>query len=345
MVNRTWFAWTLVLAIAALSASAALLADHLHPAPVFCGADGGCAALQATVYARPWGLPLPGLGIAGFLAVALTALLAGKTARRVHAGLALSGGAIALGLLAIQISKKTVCPYCVVVDVSAIGLAGLSLARGAKSWEPPAERRAFVLALFGVIGAVAFPLVLGPIVMPWFGAVPRSIAEEMARTPKGKTTLVDFVDFECPHCRLMHAELAPLVEAHRNEVRLVRKHVPLNMHPHAVDAAKACLCAEAQGLGEPMADALVRALPRELSAEGCEDLAVRVGVSREAYRACVNSRETVERLASDRAAFVTAGGHGLPLLWINGTKIEGSQDQKSLEKALEAAKRAQSPGP
>ncbi len=342
MLKRTWFWWTAALASVALFASCALLVDHLHPSASFCASDGGCAQLRASRVAQPFGVSLPAVGIAGMLAVGLTALLEGRRARIVHAGLSLLAGAIGLALVGVQLSQQTFCPYCLVVDGAALGLSGLAVARAKYSWDPPERRALLALALVGFLGALALPPLL---VAGLLEGVPRPIAEELANTPKGVVTVVDFVDFECPHCRLLHEELAPLLAARRSHVRMVRKHVPLKMHAHAVDAAKACLCAEAQGLGDPMADALVRALPRELTPGGCELFAKQVGVDMDAYRACIRSRELDARLAKDRTDFVASGGHGLPLLWVNRTKLEGAQEREVLEKALDIQTRAQSTSP
>src|SRR5215471_1852339 len=97
-------------------------------------------------------------------------------------------------------------------------------------------------------------------------SLPAPIAAEMKRTPPGQATVVEYVDFECPFCRRLDAVLGPLVAKHPGRVRVVRKHVPLTkIHPHAESAARASVCAEAQGQGDAMADALFRAPPSILT--------------------------------------------------------------------------------
>src|SRR5206468_2268447 len=86
---------------------------------------------------------------------------------------------------------------------------------------------------------------------------PSVIAEELGRTPPGKTTVVDFVDFECPHCRYTHAQLLPVLEENKERIRLVRKHVPLRSHRHSEGLARAACCGETLGKGDAMADALM----------------------------------------------------------------------------------------
>jgi predicted DsbA family dithiol-disulfide isomerase len=150
-------------------------------------------------------------------------------------------------------------------------------------------------------------------------------------------TVVDFVDFECPFCRMTQTELAPLLASHRGQVRLIRRQVPLKMHTHAMDAARAACCADKLGQGEAMAEALFSAPVEELTPAGCETLARRVGLSLEPYRACVSDPATDALIAADKAEFEAAGGFALPTLWIGETSIVGAQPRERLEEALEGA--------
>ena len=173
-----------------------------------------------------------------------------------------------------------------------------------------------------------------------FRSVPAVIADEMRQTPRGKVTVVDFVDFECPFCRMTHEQLGPLLETHKDQVRVVRKHVPLRMHAHALDAAKAACCAERLGKGAEMAEALFTAPPEELTPEGCEALAVKYGLDATAFRDCVKDPAIQARIDADRETFRAAHGHGLPTLFIGETKLEGSQERAVLASTLENAIRS-----
>lgn len=340
MRKNLWFWVTLVLAVAALAVSAIMLVDYVRPSPVFCDAGGGCGKMKATVFARPFGVPLPALGLAGMLAVALAALVPGRGARMAQAGLAAAGGLFAVVLLGVQATLGTICPYCAVVDLSAIALAGFALARWRKGWDPPSGRLAPALAVLGLLASIAVPLGVGFRMRALPGGLPAAIAEEIRITGRGKVTVVDFVDFECPFCRMTHAELAPVLEGRKAKVRVARKHVPLRMHPHALDAAKAACCGEALGKGDEMADALFAAPPDQLTPEGCEALARAQGIDVDRFRACMGDPATVSRIEKDKEAFRASKGHGLPTIWIDGTKLEGAQDRETLESTLDEAIRA-----
>lgn len=325
----------------ALVASAMLLVDYVRPSPVFCDELGsGCVAVKQTGVARPFGIPMPLFGIGGFLAIALQQSLAGTRARITQAVLAVFGGIVAAGLLVVQASMKKWCPYCIVADVSALVLMGMSVARALKEWDPPATRRQVVGGLVAACLAIGVPMAYGMSKRVIPAEVPSVIAAEMKKTGSGKVTVVDFVDFECPFCRMTHTELKPLLDERKAKVRVVRKHVPLRMHPHAVDAARTACCGAQQGKEEEITEALFTAPPETLTREGCEELAMKHGLDITKFKECFDAEKTTARIKADGEAFRAAQGHGLPTIFIDGQKLEGAQDRETLESALDGAIRA-----
>ena len=70
-------------------------------------------------------------------------------------------------------------------------------------------------------------------------------------------TLMEFGDFECPHCGQAHVVLQELLAEFRDSVRLVFRHFPLTqIHPHAQTAAEATEAAGAQKAFWKMHDTL-----------------------------------------------------------------------------------------
>jgi hypothetical protein len=91
-----------------------------------------------------------------------------------------------------------------------------------------------------------------------FAAKERSAVDAAASPCRGSqtaaVTLVEFSDFECPHC----ASARPLLEeaAARSDVRLCFKPFPLKFHEHARPAAEAALFARDHGKFWEMHDTL-----------------------------------------------------------------------------------------
>jgi uncharacterized membrane protein/protein-disulfide isomerase len=332
-VGASALAASMVPALAGLAASAMLVVDYTRPAPVFCVEGGGCDALKHTVFATPMGVPLPLVGLAGFLALAVASLWPGPRARSVQAALAGVAGFVGLCLLVAQVRLGHLCPFCCVADASGIVAGVVAVLRGRYAREARAPRG--LLYAFGGLGvaAVAAPLVGG------FRAstVPPVIRAEEARTPRGQVTVVDFVDFECPFCRMTDDALEPILEKHRAHVRLVRKQVPLKMHPHAMDAARAACCGDKLGQGDAMARALFTAPEEQLTRDGCEAIARKLGLSVDAYHACLADPSTDALIAADKAEFQAAGGFALPTIWVGDTQLVGAQSDEALEQALASA--------
>jgi protein-disulfide isomerase len=337
MSKGLWFWITIVLVAVALTGSAILLVDYVRPSPVFCAPDGGCGMVKRTIFAYPFGIPMPLIGTSYLFGLGIAASLSGRRARIAQVVLACVGGLLAIGLLVVQALIDQFCPYCVVVDSAIVALAVLSIARVAGGWDPPEGRKQVGLAMLVLVGAIVAPLVVGTMRKPLALDVPPAIAEEIGKTPKGKVTVVDFADFECPFCRMTHAELAPLVAERKEKVHVVRKQVPLRMHPHAMDAARAACCGEELGKGEEMADRLFTVDTKELTPEGCAKIAKELGLDPAKFDECVKSATTEERIKRDAAAFKESKSHGLPTIWVDKQKLEGSQDRETLRAVLDEA--------
>ena len=71
-----------------------------------------------------------------------------------------------------------------------------------------------------------------------------------------KVTIVEFADFECPHCAEMKNILNDIIKTYPKDVAVVFKQFPLPHHTHAVGAARAALAAKRQARFWPMHDML-----------------------------------------------------------------------------------------
>ena len=67
----------------------------------------------------------------------------------------------------------------------------------------------------------------------------------MRGDPKAPVTLVEFSDFECPHCKMAEPVLKKLLEE-QPKVKLIFMNFPLGLHPNAGPAAAAVVAAGKQ---------------------------------------------------------------------------------------------------
>lgn len=327
----------LVLACVALAASASLLVDYLRPRPVFCGEDSGCEAVKHTPLAYLFGVvPTPALGVLAFVTCIVLLHVHDKRGRYLHAALAVGVALVAAGLLVVQKLMGTFCAYCVVVDTISLVLLPAALLRLRRAAGSPVGkvglRVGVVVAGLSLVGPVAFGSIRKAPPVPSF------IAEEIKKTPQGQLTVIDFVDFECPWCRLTHEELRPVMASYPGKVRVVRKHVPLErLHPHAIHAARAACCAAEQGREEEMAEALFGTEPESFSPEICEGLAAKIQLDVPKYRACIASERPAARIAQDRLQFKNGGGRALPTLWVGEVRLTGAQNREELARVFKRA--------
>jgi predicted DsbA family dithiol-disulfide isomerase len=112
------------------------------------------------------------------------------------------------------------------------------------------------------------------------------------------------------------------------------------MHPHAADAARAACCGEKLGKADEMAEALFAAPTTELTPEGCEEIAVKHGLDLATFKECVKDPQIDARIRADGETLRAAHGHGLPTIYIDGTKLEGAQEPSVLQTTLDGAIRA-----
>jgi uncharacterized membrane protein/predicted DsbA family dithiol-disulfide isomerase len=327
---------SLVPVLVALTTSAILAVDYLRDEPVFCAEGGGCAEVRRSAVAGALGMPLPLVGLAGFLALGVVSLIPGRPARWVQLGLSAIGAVAGTSLLFAQWRLGAWCIFCVTTDLSALVAASVAAWRLGRLDGPPMGRPVTIAGALLLLGFAGAPILVGAHKQLRY-ETPAAIKAEIGRTPPSEVTVVDFVDFECPFCRMTHALFAPLLAAHRDRLRCVRRQVPLRSHPHAQDAARAACCGETLGKGNEIADALFSAPVEDLTPQGCEKIARSLGVPLDSYRACVADPKTDERIEADRAEFKAAGGYALPTIWIDQRKLVGAQSEEALASALDAA--------
>ena len=60
-------------------------------------------------------------------------------------------------------------------------------------------------------------------------------------------TVIEFADFQCPFCKRSEDAVKAIHEKYGDRIQLVFMDFPLSFHPHAMPAANAARCANAQG--------------------------------------------------------------------------------------------------
>ncbi|MFI5305813.1 MAG: thioredoxin domain-containing protein [Polyangiales bacterium] len=321
----------------ALAFSSAAAVDYYGRSHAFCAEGSGCDAVRSSELGRSIGLGLPALGVLGFGAVLLASLAGSERLRRLAVVGALTGGVTAVGLLGLQLFViGALCAICTGVDLAAIG-AGLLALPLLTAPEPCAQPGPLGRRIWRGAGALAIgvPLSLA------LSLPPRLPSWVTALTVPGKINVVELSDFECPFCRAMHPVLMGALTQYRGRVSFVRKCYPLPGHVHARGAARAFLCAQAQGRGEAMADFLFAS--EDLSVETAARHAEAFGLDRARFSNCVADPSTDRAIDAQMAAVRAAGFEGLPMVFIGPTALLGFDAQQGAVPYLQALARAASP--
>lgn len=131
------------------------------------------------------------------------------------------------------------------------------------------------------------------------------------RVDKERPTIVEFTDFQCPYCRDMHDILKEAVAENRFD--LVVMHFPLErIHPLAIPAAKASLCAAVQVSGGQMNHLLLSTRDWMDDTDWLR-LARDAGVPNlEQFEQCLNASGTDQELAQHISLARDIGIRGTP---------------------------------
>lgn len=145
-----------------------------------------------------------------------------------------------------------------------------------------------------------------------------------------RVTVVEFSDFECPHCRQLYTALK-ILEPKYPQVRIVFKDFPItNLHPWAMTAALGGRCAYMQSPDSfwILHDEIFENQELISAAnvwEKLSDYAVRAGLDKDVFKACLASPEAQKAVDAN-----IADGKGLqinstPTVFVNGRPIIGGE--------------------
>lgn len=166
----------------------------------------------------------------------------------------------------------------------------------------------------------------------------------VAGSPDAKVVVLDFSDFQCPHCKSWYENIEPRLRAEfvdTGKVRLDYKHF-LVISKESEYAANASECAAEQGLFWPYHDLLFAQQGLQgrdtVSPSNLKRLGAQItGLDTGRFNACVDSNKYQELVYRDVQDGNNLGVTATPTIFVNGTKVEASQDYNAIKAAIEAA--------
>ena len=159
--------------------------------------------------------------------------------------------------------------------------------------------------------------------------------DHVKRSLNAPVMLVEYGDYECPHCQEVYPILHELKERMGNRLAYIFRHFPISrQHEHAQLAAEAAEAAAAQGKFWEMHHRLFTH-QNELGFDDLLRHASAIGLDVELFRRDLEEHTYAERVREDFMSGVRSGVNGTPTFYINGIRYDGAWDFESLLEAIE----------
>lgn len=167
--------------------------------------------------------------------------------------------------------------------------------------------------------------------------VPVGPADHAQGPANAPVTLVEYGDYECPHCGRAHAIVKALQKRFGRQLRFVFRNFPLReIHPNAETAAETAEFAATQDKFWEMHD-LIFENQQDLSQELLSDLAKRLKLDARELARALEVGEFAERVKTDFSGGVRSGVNGTPTFFINGQRHDADFELDTLGRAITEA--------
>jgi protein-disulfide isomerase len=155
--------------------------------------------------------------------------------------------------------------------------------------------------------------------------------------PDAPVTLVEYGDYECPHCGRAYPIVKDVQRRMGNRLRFVYRNFPLSeAHPHAQHAAEAAEAAASQRKFWEMHDTLFEH-QRALSDTRLLEYAGMIELDVAQFQQELGSHVHARRVRADFLGGIRSGVNGTPTFFINELRHDDAWDVDTLVRALEAA--------
>jgi protein-disulfide isomerase len=166
---------------------------------------------------------------------------------------------------------------------------------------------------------------------------PLGPADHVRGPDHAPVTVVEYGDFECPHCKKAVGAVNLMLARFASQVRFAFRPFPLEgVHPHALLAAQAAECAGSQGKFWEMHDLLFEKQDH-LELRQILDYARMLGLDMARFTADLDGSMNLQRVRTHQKTGDASGVRGTPTFFVNGEMVDVSYGLRALLDAVENA--------
>jgi protein-disulfide isomerase len=154
--------------------------------------------------------------------------------------------------------------------------------------------------------------------------IPVNEKDQRTGNPKANIVLVEYGDYQCPHCGAAHPLLKRLLREFGKEILFVFRNFPIQeAHPAAYPAALSAEAAGVQGKFWEMHDLIFEHQDDlyKLDERGMKPFAEKIKLDIKKFTQDSLSEATVAKVESDFEGGIRSGVNGTPSFFINGNRL------------------------
>jgi protein-disulfide isomerase len=164
---------------------------------------------------------------------------------------------------------------------------------------------------------------------------PVSINDQLTGNPSSSITLVEFGDYQCPHCGHAHPLVKKLIKEKGESFLFVFRNFPLReVHPAAFMAALSAEAAGRQGKFWKMHD-IIFENQQHLHGNSFLDFSSHLQLDSLQFAKDLEDNNIKEKVDADFESGIRSGVNGTPAFFINGEMFYYDTTYESLLKAIE----------
>src|SRR5262245_3938936 len=147
-------------------------------------------------------------------------------------------------------------------------------------------------------------------------------------------TLVEYGDYQCPHCAMAHPVIKALQQHFGDDLRFVFRHFPLmQIHAFAEPACQTAELSAAYGRFWPMHDSLFEN-QEMLGVPLFVAVSEALGVAKQKLIHALTQHDFKSKIETDVVGGMRSGVSGTPNFYINGNRYQGANDFSTLATAI-----------